>query len=62
MEVIVLKYVQLVCITLFMSSSNNVNCAELLVSKELNHLKLSSCIAECLDVNRQTYVSVATNF
>lgn len=56
MEVIVLKYVQLVCITFFMSS--NVNCAQLMIDdKEMTNLKVSACVAECL-VQNVTDVSV----
>lgn len=48
MEVIVLKYVQLVCLTFFMR--NNVNCAQLMIdTKEMTNLKVSACVAECLD-------------
>ncbi|CRK86777.1 CLUMA_CG000609, isoform A [Clunio marinus] len=47
MEVIVLKYVQLVCITIFMG--NNANCAQLMIGTEqMNTLKVASCAARCL--------------
>lgn len=47
MEVIVLKYVQLVCITIFMQSS--ANCAQLMsLSEENNNLKVAACAADCL--------------
>lgn len=49
MEVIVLKYVQLVCITIFMR--NNANCAQLMSNtEEMNNLKVTACAAECLHV------------
>lgn len=58
MEVIVLKYVQLVCITLFMS--NNVNCAQQMIDyKEMTNLKVAACLAKCLD---QKVASVSVNF
>lgn len=58
MEVIVLKYVQLVCITFFMSG--NVNCAQLMIDdKDMTNLKLSACVAECLD---RQIANVSVNF
>lgn len=58
MEVIILKYVQLVCITFFMRS--NVNCAQLMIdSKEQTNLKVSACVAECLD---HQIADVSVNF
>lgn len=56
MEVIVLKYVQLVCITIFMRN-NNANCAQLMGrSEEMNNLKVAACAADCLKAN-WNYVS-----
>lgn len=47
---IVLKYVQLVCITIFMK--NNANCAQLMSqSEEMNNLKVAACAADCLNDN-----------
>lgn len=58
MQVIVLKYVQLVCITFFMR--NNVNCAQLMIdTKEMTNLKVSACVASCLD---QHVSSVSMDF
>lgn len=55
MEVIVLKYVQLVCITLFMKSS--ANCEQLMAdSKDSSNIRISACAAECLNTN-ETFVS-----
>jgi hypothetical protein len=47
MEVIVVKYVQLVCLTLLMS--NDGNCAQLMSqTEESNNNKVSACTADCL--------------
>lgn len=55
MEVIVLKYVQLVCITVFMR--NNANCAQLMSqSEEYNNLQVAACTADCLQ-SQINYVS-----
>lgn len=55
MEVIVVKYVQLVCLTILMS--NDGNCAQLMSqSEEANTLKVSACTADCLR-NEMNYVS-----
>lgn len=59
MEIIVLKYVQLVCLTFFMR--NNINCAQLMIdTKEQTNLKVSACVAECLDLH-VAYVSANLN-
>lgn len=56
MEVIVLKYVQIVCITIFMQG--NANCAQLMShSEEMSNLKVAACAAECLQLKTQNYVS-----
>ncbi|KAG5673371.1 hypothetical protein PVAND_003427 [Polypedilum vanderplanki] len=48
MGVLVIKYVQLICVAFFVKNSN---CAP--IDKEVaSHLKISACIAECLNVNR----------
>lgn len=53
MEVIVLKYVQLVCITVFMRN----NCAQLMRQSEESHnLKVAACTADCLQ-SQINYVS-----
>lgn len=55
MEVIIVKYVQLVCISIFMSG--NSNCATVMSqSEEANNLKVSACAASCLN-NVTNYVS-----
>lgn len=55
MEVIILKYVQLVCITMFMS--NNADCAELMgKSERMTNLRVAACAANCLNINK-AYVS-----
>lgn len=49
MQVIILKYVQVLCITVFFS--NNINCDKLLLHNEQEdqHLyRIGSCAAECL--------------
>lgn len=56
MELVVLKYVQLVCITIFMQ--NNANCAQLMSqTEEMNNIKVAACTANCIDLDR-SYVSV----
>lgn len=46
MEVVVLKYMQIVCITIFM---NNANCAQIMVkSEEMNNIKVAACAADCI--------------
>lgn len=55
MDVIVVKYVQLVCITVFMR--NNANCAQLMSqSEEMNNFKVAACAADCLQTE-MNYVS-----
>jgi len=50
MNVIVLKYVQLICVTIFMQ--NNANCAQLMsLSETMNNYKAAGYIAECLREN-----------
>ncbi|CAO1431696.1 unnamed protein product [Diamesa serratosioi] len=47
MQVIILKYVQLFCLTMFLS--NNANCAELVIGNEVHKsYKVSACMANCL--------------
>lgn len=47
MQVIILKYVQLFCLTMFLS--NNANCAELVIDNEVQKsYKVSACMAFCL--------------
>ncbi|CAO1431629.1 unnamed protein product [Diamesa tonsa] len=47
MQVIILKYVQLFCLTMFLS--NNANCAELVIDNEVQKsYKVSACMALCL--------------
>lgn len=54
MGIIVLKYVQLVCITLFM---NNVECArEMMDLRDMGNLKVVACVADCLKTS-ENYVS-----
>lgn len=48
MEVIILKYVQLVCIMIFMR--NNSDCPQYMSrSEEMNNLKVAACAANCLN-------------
>ena len=47
MEVIVIKYVQLVCLTIFMS--NNASCDQLMIqSEQMNNYKVAACVGDCL--------------
>lgn len=47
MELVVIKYMQLVCLTIFMQ--NNADCAQLTTQAEAqNNLKLAACSANCL--------------
>lgn len=47
MQVIILKYVQLFCLTIFLS--NNANCAEMVIGNEVQKsYKVSACMANCL--------------
>lgn len=47
MQVIILKYVQLFCLTMFLS--NNADCAELVIDTEVQKsYKVSACMASCL--------------
>lgn len=55
MEAIVIKYVQLVCLTIFMQG--NADCAQMMGhSEEMNNLSVSACAASCLNT-RANYVS-----
>ena len=57
MEVIILKYVQLICITMFFT--NNANCDKLDMKNtqsDQNLFKTAGCIANCLE--NQTMVSI----
>lgn len=48
MELIVIKYMQLMCISFLMQ--NNADCAELTTQGEArNNLKLAACSADCLE-------------
>lgn len=63
MEVIILKYVQLVCITIFMK--NNAECAQFMSrSEEINNLKVAACAANCLklDVDYVSLIFCRRNF
>lgn len=47
MEVIIVKYVQLICLTIFMGG--NYNCATLMSrTEEMKNLKVTACAARCL--------------
>lgn len=47
MEAIIVKYVQLICVTIFMGG--NANCATLMgKTEESNNLKIAACVADCL--------------
>jgi hypothetical protein len=60
MDVIILKYVQLVCFSIFMRNSGD--CAQLMSSsEEMNNLKVSACTANCLKTEIN-YVSSDRNF
>jgi hypothetical protein len=50
MELIVIKYMQLVCITIFMQ--NNADCAQLTTQgEEQNNLRVAACAANCLQTS-----------
>ena len=62
MQVIILKYVQLFCLTMFLS--NNASCAELVIDNEVQKsYKISACMAYCLkDENKVSETKLMKNY